>query len=50
MKTFLDEIAEEIINSNIKKNDTIKVILNKSKTELVIKIQKPEQKKKKIAK
>ena len=43
-------LAEEIINANLKKNEVINVVLNTNKTELEIKINKPQRKKKKISK
>jgi ATP-dependent Clp protease ATP-binding subunit ClpC len=48
-KYFEDPLAEEIINSNLKQGDSIKVDLNKEETELTIKIvkkKKPSVKKK----
>ena len=49
-KYFEDKLAEEIINANLKKNEVINVVLNTNKTELEIKINKPQRKKKKISK
>ena len=43
-KYFEDPLSEEIINSNIKEGDTIRVKLNTDKSELVMKISKPKTK------
>tara|TARA_B100001758_G_C18416512_1_gene620320 strand:+ start:7195 stop:9750 length:2556 start_codon:yes stop_codon:yes gene_type:complete len=42
-KYFEDPLSEEIINSKVSSGDTIKVNLNKEKTELVMKILKPKK-------
>ena len=49
-KYFEDPLAEEIINSKVSEGDTIKVSLNKEKTELVMKISKPKKKTQKVTK
>ena len=49
-KYFEDPLSEEIINLNIKEKDIIKVTLNKDKSEIVIKNNKPKKKKKAISK
>ena len=46
-KYFEDPLSEEIINATIKEGDTIKVDLNKDKTELVIRIARSDKKEKK---
>ena len=43
-KYFEDPLAEEIINSNLKQGDSIKVDLNKEETELTMKIVKKKKK------
>jgi ATP-dependent Clp protease ATP-binding subunit ClpC len=43
-KYLEDALAEEIINSNLEEGDTIKVSMNKEKTDLVMKVQKPKKK------
>ena len=45
---FEDPLAEEIISSNIKEGDNIKVDLNKDNTELSIKVVKSKKKRKSI--
>ena len=47
-KYFEDPLSEEIISSKLKEGDTIKVSLDKKKTELVIKITKPRKNNKKV--
>ena len=49
-KYFEDPLSEEIINSNIKEGDTIRVKLNTDKSELVMKISKPKTKTEKTPK
>jgi len=44
-KYIEDPLAEDIINSNLKEGDTIKISLNKQETELIIKIAKTKKKK-----
>ena len=42
-KYFEDPLSEEIISSNIKEGDTIKVRLSSNKSELIMKINKPKK-------
>jgi ATP-dependent Clp protease ATP-binding subunit ClpC len=49
-KYFEDPLAEEIINSKVSEGDTIKVRLNKEKSELIMKILKPKKKTEKVTK
>jgi ATP-dependent Clp protease ATP-binding subunit ClpC len=49
-KYFEDPLSEEIINAQVKEGDTIKVILNKDKSTLEMKITKPKTKVKKSTK
>jgi ATP-dependent Clp protease ATP-binding subunit ClpC len=49
-KYFEDPLAEEIINSKVSEGDTIKVSLNKEKSELMMKISKPKKKSQKATK
>ena len=44
-KYIEDPLAEDIINSNLKEGDTIKINLNKGETELIIKVVKGKKKK-----
>ena len=44
-KYIEDPLAEDIINSNLKEGDTIKINLNKGETELIIKVVKVKKKK-----
>jgi ATP-dependent Clp protease ATP-binding subunit ClpC len=46
-KNIEDPLAEQIINSNIQEGDTILIDLDKEKQEILIKTQKPSNKKKK---